>query len=290
MITPLLDEHTLSVDHLNQVIENEIEAGVNGLFILGTTGEGPALSYRLRRDVLAETCRIVRKRVPVLAAITDTSLEESLALGNWAEECGADAVVIAAPYYFAVSQNDLYRMVEALSSRLRLPLFLYNMPSLTKTSFAPETVLRCSGLPNVAGIKDSSGDIGYLRTVAEEVSDRKDFSVLVGPEELLSEAMAFGVHGGVHGGANLFPRLFVRLYQALHTKDTQTAKSLQAEVLTLGKLLYHIGEKESSYLRGLKLGMELMGLCPAVMAAPFAGANPNDFADLRKKLERYSQF
>jgi len=290
LVTPLLDEHTLSDEHLSKIIENMVQSDISALFALGTTGEGPALNYQLRREVLAATCQIVRKRIPVLAAITDTSLDESLAMGHWAEKCGADAVVVAAPYYFAVSQNDLYRMVQVLSSQLSLPLFLYNMPSLTKASFAPDTVLRCSQLPHVAGIKDSSGDIKYLRTVMDKVSDRKDFTVLVGPEELLSQAMAFGVHGGVHGGANLFPRLFVRLYNALRTKDAPLAATLQAEVLALGKLLYHIGEKESSYLRGLKLGMELLGLCPSFMAAPFEAAHAKDFAPLFEKLEKFARF
>lgn len=290
MITPLLDPHTLDRAGLHRLIENMIDGGVHGLFALGTTGEGPALSYRLRREIVELTCQIVAGRVPVLVAISDTSIEESLALGNWAAVCGADAVVAAAPYYFAVSQSDLYRVIENLSSNLPLPLFIYNMPSLTKAFFEPETVLRASRLPNVCGIKDSSGDLNYVRAVIAALAGRKDFSVLVGPEELLTESMALGAHGGVNGGANLFPRLFVRLYEALRSGDAANAAILQAKVLELGSILYSIGEPESSYLRGLKLGLELLKVCPATMSVPFESANPAEFEGLHNKLKEFEKF
>lgn len=289
MVTPLLDPQTLDLAGLSRLIERMIEGGVHGLFVLGTTGEGPGLSYRLRRELIASTCQIVAGRVPVLVAITDTSVEESLALGDWAAGCGADALITAAPYYFAVSQNDLYRLVECLSARLALPLYLYNMPSLTKASFAPETVVRASQLENVFGIKDSSGDMGYVRAVTRAFRDRKDFSILVGPEELLVQSLALGAHGGVNGGANLFPRLFVRLYQAAVAGDLKTVDALQQRVSKLGQLLYGIGEPESSYLRGLKLGLDLMGICSSTMVQPFKASEPSNYEMLRGFLNQLDQ-
>ena len=289
MVTPLLDPPTLDRAGLFRLIERMIDGGVHGLFVLGTTGEGPGLSYRLRRELIEETCQIVSERIPVLVAITDTSMEESLALGNWAARCGADAVITAAPYYFVVSQNDLYRMVEGLSSRLMLPLYLYNMPSLTKAFFAPETVVRASQLENVYGIKDSSGDLEYIRAITNAFQDRPDFSILVGPEELLVQSMAMGAHGGVNGGANLFPRLFVRLYQAVVAGDLATVEALQERVVELGEILYRIGEPESSYLRGLKLGLDLMGVCSSAMVAPFQAARRSSHETLRRFLNQLDQ-
>jgi 4-hydroxy-tetrahydrodipicolinate synthase len=289
MITPFLDPNTLDRTGLARLIERMIAGGVHGLFILGTTGEGPGLSYRLRREVIEATCKIVAGRVPVLVAITDTAVEESLALGDWAQRCGADALVVAAPYYFAVSQNDLYRLIECLSARLPLPLFIYNMPSLTKAFFEPETVVRASRLPNVAGIKDSSGDLEYVGALTTAFRDRPDFTVLVGPEELLVQSMALGAHGGVNGGANLFPRLFVHLYEAILAADQDKVADLQQRVVELGQILYHVGEPESSYMRGLKLGLELMGICSSTMAMPFQAANPSDFEALRQKLNPFEK-
>lgn len=287
MVTPLDGPASLDRTGLERLIEHMIAGGVTGIFILGTTGEGPALSYRLRRELIDRTCAQVAGRVPVLVGITDTSYEESCGLARYASSAGADAVVTAPPFYFAVSQADLFRLIERLAGEVELPLFLYNMPSLTKTCFAPETVLRASELPNVYGLKDSSGDLGYLRTIASQLGDRPEFTLLVGPEELLLESLAIGAHGGVTGGANLFPRLFVTLYEAAQSGNKQEAAQLQERVRELGELLYGIGEAESSYLRGLKLGLELIGICKSTLALPYVSADSRRHEALGEILKEY---
>lgn len=287
MVTPLNGPESLDRAGLERLIEHLIEGGVNGLFILGTTGEGPALSYRLRRELMERTCAQVAGRVPVLVGITDTSYAESCALAAHAKEAGADAVVTAPPFYFAVSQNDLFRLVQLLSAQVELPLYLYNMPSLTKCCFAPETVMRAAELPNVWGLKDSSGELSYLGSIAACMRDRPDFTLLVGPEEILLDSLRSGAHGGVCGGANLFPRLFVSLYQAARDLDLVTAEELQEKVRQIGVLLYGIGEAQSSYLRGLKLGLELTGICKGTLALPYASADSSRHEMLGEILKEY---
>ncbi len=287
MVTPLDTPASLDRAGLEGLIEHVIAGGVHGIFILGTTGEGPALSYRLRRELINRTCEQVAGRIPVLVGITDTSYEESCGLARYAKNAGADAVVTAPPFYFAVSQNDLFRLVQRLSGDVELPLFLYNMPSLTKTCFAPETVLRAADLPNVHGLKDSSGDLKYMQTLAARMVDRPEFTLLMGPEELLLESLAIGTHGGVTGGANLFPKLFVALYEAAQKGNTQEALSLQERIRELGELLYGIGEAESSYLRGLKLGLELMGICRSTLALPYVSADSRRHETLGQILKAY---
>ena len=288
MVTPLDGRDSLDCAGLERLVEHLIAGGVSGLFILGTTGEGPALSYRLRRELMERTCAQVAGRVPVLTGITDTSYEECSALAAHARKAGADAVVTAPPFYFAVSQSDLLRLVQRLSSEVELPLFLYNMPSLIKTCFVPETVLRAAELPNVWGLKDSSGELSYLRTVARHMRDHPKFALLVGPEELLLESLKIGAHGGVCGGANLFPKLFVALYRAARAGQMAEAELLQQRVRSVGELLYGIGEAESSYLRGLKLGLELMGICKSTLAPPFVAADPKRHEKLGEILKEYA--
>ena len=287
MVTPLDDADSLDRGGLERLIEHMIAGGARGIFILGTTGEGPALSYRLRRELMERTCAQVAGRVPVLVGITDTAYEESCALAAHAKLAGADGVVTAPPFYFAVSQNDLLRLIAKLSAQVELPLYLYNIPSLTKACFAPETVRRAAELPNVWGMKDSSGDVSYLRSIVTVMRGRPEFTILMGPEELLLESLEFGAHGGVCGGANLFPRLFVSLYEAVLRGDMATAVLLQQRVREVGELLYGIGEAESSYLRGLKLGLELMGICSSTLALPFISADPRRHEALREKLKGF---
>src|SRR6185436_15234991 len=107
VVTPLLDRDTLDAAGLERLLEHIIAGGVSGLLLLGTTGEGPCLSYRLRRELIDRACRQVRGRVPVLIGITDTAFVESLALARHAADCGADAVVAAPPYYFPLGQPEL---------------------------------------------------------------------------------------------------------------------------------------------------------------------------------------
>jgi len=135
MITPLVDRDTLDVPGLERLIEHILGGGVHGLFILGTTGEAPSLSYRLRHDLIDRVCRQVAGRVPVLVGITDTSFVESVNLAQRAAQAGAAAVVLSAPYYFPAGQPELWEYIEDIAGALPLPVFLYNMPSHTKLSF-----------------------------------------------------------------------------------------------------------------------------------------------------------
>jgi 2-dehydro-3-deoxy-D-pentonate aldolase len=142
MITPLLERDKLDCAGLERLVERMIAGGVSGLFILGTTGEGPSLSYALRRELIARVCRQVKRRVQVLVGITDTAFMESVYLARAAAESGADALVIAPPYYMPEGQPELQEYLSHLTPELPLPLYIYNMPSLTKVSFELDTVQR----------------------------------------------------------------------------------------------------------------------------------------------------
>src|SRR5690606_34179794 len=113
------------------------------------------------REFIARACKFVGGRIPVLVGITDTSLVESVGLAQHAADCGADAVVTSAPYYFPAGQPELREFLEDLLPELPLPLMLYNMPALTKTSFSAEVVSWALQQEHIAGLKDSSGDLVY---------------------------------------------------------------------------------------------------------------------------------
>ena len=130
MITPLLGRDQLDVAGFENVLERVLGGGVHGIFILGTTGEAPSLSYRLRREVIDRACKIVRGRVPVLVGITDTSMVEAVSLARHAATAGAQALVTAAPYYFPEGQPELIDFVEGLVPQLPLPLYVYAKNSL----------------------------------------------------------------------------------------------------------------------------------------------------------------
>jgi dihydrodipicolinate synthase/N-acetylneuraminate lyase len=270
MVTPLVDRDTLDVAGLERLLEHILAGGVHGLFILGTSGEGPSLSYRLRRELIDRVCRQVAGRVPVMVGITDTAYVESLNLARHAAEAGAGAVVLAPPYYMPEGQPELREYLGHLVPELPLPLFLYNMPPLTKVPFALDTVAWAMDQAGVVGMKDSSGDMGYFHSVLQCMPRRPDWSLLIGPEEMMVESVLLGGYGGVNGGANIFPRLYVRAYEAAMNDDLGRAREGHQRILRVSEGLYRIGKHPSTIIKGMKCALACLGVCNDFMAEPFS--------------------
>jgi 4-hydroxy-tetrahydrodipicolinate synthase len=269
MITPLKDRDSLDLEGLEKLVEHILGGGVQGLFIIGTTGEGPSLSYRLRRELIAETCRCVNGRVPVLVGISDTAFAESVNIARFSAEAGADALVVAPPYYMPEGQPELREYLGHLLAELPLPLYLYNMPPLTKVQYELETVRWAMDQEAILGLKDSSGSMIYFNQVRMLLANRPDWTLLVGPEELLAESVLLGGQGGVSGGANVFPRLFVELYKAARAGNLKRTRDLQSLALMVGARLYHIGRHSSAIIKGIKCALSCLGVCDDFMAEPF---------------------
>ncbi len=269
LVTPLLDNDTLDLEGLEKLIEHVIAGGVSGLFILGTTGEAQSLSYELRVEMIKQTTRLLKNRLPLLVGISDTSLKDSISLSQVAGEMGADALVSAPPYYYATGQPELAEFYESLIPQLELPIYLYNMPSHTKVAFAPSIIRRIAENEKVIGFKDSSSNGTYFQQVMYEMRDRKDFSIFVGPEEMMAEVVLMGADGGVNGGANMFPKLYVDLYNAAATQNMAEVKRLHAIVMQISATIYSVGSFGSSYLKGVKSGLSVLGICNDFLAAPY---------------------
>ena len=284
MVTPLRGRDELDLAGLERLIEHILKGGVSGLFILGTTGEGPSLSYRLRRELIQRTCQQVRRRVPVLVGITDTAFVESVSLARHAAEVGADALVLAPPYYLPESQPELQEYLDHLVAELPLPLFLYNMPALTKVQYEMGVLRWAIAKPRIVGLKDSSRSMSYFQEAVGLLKDRPDWSLLIGSEELLAEALLAGGHGGVPGGANLFPGLYVQLCEATCNGDVPRSRQLHAQVIEVGSSLYHIGHHASSVIKGIKCALSCMGVCDDFMAEPFHRFRTEERARVQERL------
>lgn len=284
MVTPLRGPDTLDEAGLERLIRHILAGGVHGLFILGTTGEGPSISQRLRRRLIRRVCKEVGGRVPVLVGITDTSFTESLAVAKTAADAGAAAVVAAPPYYLSLGQAELLEYLRHLTARLPLPLMLYNMPSCTKTAFEPETVREAASIPRVVGFKDSSGSLDYFRRLVPITRERPGFPLFMGPEELLADALRMGGSGGVPGGANICPGLYTGLYRAVVAGDTARAEVLQRRVLALSASLYRLGQYASSYIKGIKCALSCLNVCDDFMAEPFHCFREPEREQVRRNL------
>lgn len=285
MITPLLPDFSLDEKSLPLVIEHMISGGIHGIFILGTTGEFASLSYAVKEKLIQKTCEIVSNRIPVLVGITDCSFQESLNLASIASKSGADIVVATTPFYMNVGQDELVNYFSKLADDVDLPLYLYNMPSHTGITLELESVAALAEHPNIIGIKDSSGDQVYFESLCDRFREDPEFTVLVGPEEILVETMNMGGHGGVTGGANLFPELYVKLFEAIEYQDKEKMQRLNEAVQFLSKNLYSHGTYQSNYLKGLKASMSFEGLCQGILALPLCAFNEAEKASLKVKYD-----
>lgn len=284
MVTPLSGRDELDLPGLERLIEHILQGGVSALFILGTTGEGPSLSYRLRRELIQRTCRQVRERVPVLVGITDTAFMESLDLARHAAAAGADALVLAPPYYLPEGQPELQEYLDHLVAQLPLPLFLYNTPKLTKVQYELGALRWAMDNPRVIGLKDSSKNMSYFHDAVGLLKYRPDWSLLIGPEELLADALRAGGHGGVPGGANLFPRLYVQLCEATRDGDIPRSRQLHAQVMRISNSLYQVGHYPSAVIKGIKCALACSGVCDDFMAEPFHRFRAKERARVQEQL------
>lgn len=283
LVTPLLDDGTLDIGGLEKLLNHVIDGGVHGVFILGTTGEGPSLSYTLRNELVKRVCQLVNGKIPVLVGITDSSFNESVNMAERAHDFGAQAVVVAPPFYFNITENELSDYFDQLINKISLPVFLYNQPSLTKLRINPGLIEKLTKNPKVIGFKDSSSDVVFFHKV-NHLKNRFGFSLLIGPEELLMETLLLGADGGIPGGANIFPELYVDLYNSIQHKNLDEALELHNKIIKLSSIVYSgSGYGSSDVIGGIKKALAYLGICNDRMASPLKGVD-------REKAEKIQKF
>ena len=284
LATPLLDQQTVDPAGTSRLLRHVLDGGVHGLFILGTTGEAPSLSYRLRYQLMEQVIGEVDRQVPVLVGVTDSSLEEALTFSQKAQQLGADALVVASPYYYPAGQDSLISFVHQLLEVTEIPLFLYNIPSHSPHVFSQESILQLLDHPQVAGYKDSTGSMMGFDRLNMHFSAYSDKSYLLGPEELLAESVLLGADGGVNGGANFFPRLYVKLYEAAKAGNLELIRKLHQRVMEVSHHLYQDGK---TVIQGVKYGLSYQGICQETLALPLAPLSEKEKTSMHTFLENF---
>lgn len=285
MMTPLSDYDTLDRPGLERLVEHVIQGGVNAIFMLGSCGEGPSLSYRLRRELIEYGCKQINHRVPVVVGITDTSFAESMSFATHCANCGVDAVVMAPPYYFNPTDEEMQDYIKKVSETVPIPLIIYNMPGFTKHHMSLETVKRSIELPNVVAMKDSSCDMNYFAELCK-ICVPQNFPLFIGPEEKTDDAVALGANGVVSGGASFDPKLFVEFYKSAVAKDAAKTAECKKKVLQLAETIYQVGNYGLAMVKGAKCALSIMGICDDVVAEPFHKHGPKERAIVEDYLRK----
>ena len=262
-VTPMKDPYTVDLTAIQKHFDYMIGGGVNGIFILGTTGEGPAIGHEEQRKFIREAIKAVSGRVPLLVGISEASGADTLEVGKFALEAGADGLVAAIPCYLPPSDEDIYSFYQTLAETFPGKVFIYNMPGMCKVNLKPELVVELLKLEGIAGYKDSSGVIEDLKYVVEQTAK----PCFVGPEHLTMDAMNFGAAGGVNGGANLYPELFANLVKAVDNNNISARDAAQKEIMSIQKI-YGPAPCANTCICGLKLELERRGLMQNITAFP----------------------
>lgn len=235
LVTPVRGED-VDVDGLERLIEAQIEAGIDGLVVNGTTGESPTLSDAEQRRVVERAVRRSAGRVPVVAGVGTNSTATTVARARVAREAGADGLLVVNPYYNKPGQAGQIAHFQAVAEAVPLPICLYNIPGRTAAGLTAESIAELSKVPNVMAVKEATSD---LRLAAEVVrSCGEAFEVLSGDDFTFLPLLAVGGSGVISAATNLVPGRFVKLWRAFREGDLATARDEHLALLPLLGALY----------------------------------------------------
>ncbi|MEQ6390670.1 dihydrodipicolinate synthase family protein [Bacillaceae bacterium S4-13-58] len=258
-VSTIFDEKgQLNEKETGMLIDFLIDAEVNGLFFLGTGGEFSQMSAKERKAVAEFAVRYVNKRVPVLIGTGSTSTREAISLSQHAESIGADGVVVINPYYWSLSEDNLFKYYSDIARSVNLPIVMYNFPNLTGQDLTPDFVLRLVDQhSNIIGIKETIDSIGHIREMILKVKGKHPhFSVLCGFDDHLLNTLQLGGDGTISASGNFAPQLSVGIYQAVNSGDFKRAADLHKQLAILPNL-YKI---DTPFVNVVKEAIKLSGL------------------------------
>jgi len=269
IITPFDKEENVDCKTLRKIIDYLIDAGVHGVFPLGSTGEGYGLGFNEKRKVIETVLEATNKRVPVYAGTGAITTKESVRLTEMATKIGVDALSVITPYFISPNQEELYEHYKAIAASTDLPIILYNNPGRTGVNLSIDLIIRLSKIDNIVGIKDSSGDMNQVVEIVRRTKGH--FAVLAGRDTLIYGFLAYGAHGSVAATANIVPKLVVSIYELYQKGEYLAALEAQFKLASL-RNAFSLGSfpvimKEGLKLRGIDVGNTLKPINPLTTKA-----------------------
>jgi len=230
VVTPMTADQEVDLPGLRKHIDYMLAKGVHGIFVLGTTGEFYALDEREKQAVVAEAVAHVNGRLPVFAGTGAETTREVVRLTKMAEKEGANGVSVITPYFLKPTQAELFDHFRRVAESTPVPVVLYNNPATCGgLSIEPDTVAKLAAVPNVVGIKDSSGDLQHTIEIIRS-TPREKFAVLNGRDTLILAALASGARGAIPASCNIAPDLCVGIYESFVKGDLEAARTFQSRL------------------------------------------------------------
>lgn len=279
LITSLNDDESLKESGIRGQVRRLLDAGVDGMFCLGTNGEFYIMSESEKLEVVRIVVDEVAGQVPVYAGTGCVGTKDTVRLSKAAIDAGADVLSVITPYFAAASQDELVRHFVTVAEAVDAPVVLYNIPMRTGVNMAPATIAKLAEVPNIVGVKDSSGNFDNMLQYIEQTPD--DFSVLSGNDGLILWNLLAGGAGGITAISNVYPKTMVAIYQEWKAGNISAARRAQDAIRPIRRTQRHGNPNTITKAAANLAGCDL-GPC----RAPFNHVPEEALAEIKSVLER----
>lgn len=284
MVTPFKKEEDIEVEGFRSNIDFYIQDGVHGLVVGGSTGEFHTLRPEEHKQIIKIAVDQVNGRVPLLAGTAYCSTRNTIEMSKYAEDVGADGLLIVPPFYSLPKENEIYEHYSAISNAVNIPIMLYNNPFTSKVDMRPELIERLSHLQNITHVKESSCDITRVWKIRKLTKNK--LTVFCGTDNIALESFMMGAKGWICVAANILPKECADLYDlTVRQRDFEKAADLCNKLLPLGNLL-----EDTGMFAGLsKAGLDLLGKCGGRPRRPMMPPEKQYMEQLRSILKTFGK-
>lgn len=277
IITPTT-EKGIDFDAFAKLIDWQIDEGIDGIVVCGTTGEGSTLTDEEHREAIKFAVKQANKRVPIIAGTGSNDTSYAVELTKFACEAGVDGVLVVTPYYNKATQNGLIKLFTTIADASTVPVILYNVPSRTGVNIKPATVAKLAEHPMINAIKEASGDISQIAEIAHLCGDK--INIYSGNDDQVIPIMSLGGIGCISVLSNLLPKEASQMCKAYREGDSKTATAMQLKYIPLVNALF----SEVNPIP-VKAAMAKMGFCEDYLRLPLTPMEDATRAVLYKEMK-----
>jgi dihydrodipicolinate synthase/N-acetylneuraminate lyase len=283
MVTPFTLQGQIDTEAVHRIVNHLIAGGVDGIFVLGTTGEAASISTSEKQKMVEAAAGYTKNRALVYAGISGNCIDESIKTAKSYMDLGVDILVAHVPYYYPLNEDEIFRYFMTLADSVNGPLIIYNIPSTTGLSISIDIAEKLSLHERVVGMKDSENTPGRLEAAIDRFSGRNDFAYVVGCAAFSAKAVALGAAGIVPSAANLQPQLYKALFENARSGNRSAAEKLQEQTDHIS-VQYQKNRSLGQSLAALKAAMHILGFCGPTVLAPLETLQEEDIAEIEKQM------
>lgn len=283
MVTPFKDDGSIDFDQTKKLARGLVDSGSDGIVVAGTTGESPTVTWEEEHALFMAVKEAVGDRARVIAGTGSNSTAEAVENTIKAENIGVDAALLVVPYYNKPTQEGLFRHFQAVAGATKLPIILYNVPSRTVTSLSADTTIRLAAIPNIAGTKEASGNLGEIVRIIDETRKiRSDFTVWSGNDSDILPMMAIGAHGVISVASHLVGLQIKRMMDSFSNGNLEEAAAIHRHLTPIFNNLFVVANPIP-----IKYALNYIGFRVGAPRLPLTEPDEKSAALIRETLKRY---